>query len=126
MATGTFSMKTNFITRFFQFLIRTDRIQRFEFLLPLKYNDGTVIEQEKFNLTARELTERFDGLSEDTVHVHGVWKFAGMLYNDELMRMRIDTSDVAARSFFKLHKPIWKEHFRQLDLWITVHEIEVI
>ncbi len=119
-------MKTNFITRFFQCLIRTNRIQRFEFLLPLKYNDGTAIEHEKFNRTARELTERFDGLSEDTVRVHGVWKFAGMLYADELMRMRIDTSDSTAKSFFKLQKPIWKERFQQLDLWITVHEIEVI
>ena len=119
-------MKTNFITRFFQYLNRTERIQRFEFLLPMKYNDGTAIEQEKFNLTARELTDRFEGLSQDTVQVHGVWRFAGMLYKDELMCMRIDTNDTAARSFFKHHKPIWKERFQQLDLWITVHEIEVI
>ena len=51
-------MTTNFITRFFQCLARTKMIQRFEFLLPTKQNDGTVIEPEKFDQTALELTDR--------------------------------------------------------------------
>jgi hypothetical protein len=31
-----------------------------------------------------------------------------------------------AKAFFKTHKPLWKKRFEQLDLWITVQEIELI
>jgi hypothetical protein len=119
-------MKINFITRFFQCLAQTNPIQRFEFLLPLKYNDGTEIEPDKFNQTARQLTDRFQGLCQDLTRVHGAWRFYGTIYFDELMRLRVDTRDPKARAFFKTQKEIWKERFQQLDLWITVHEIEVI
>ena len=101
-------------------------IQRFEFLLPTKQNDGTAIESEKFDQTALELTDRFQGISQDVILVHGLWKFAGTVYPDELVRFRVDTQDRTARKFIKAHKPIWKDRFKQLDLWITVHEIEVI
>jgi hypothetical protein len=81
---------------------------------------------EKHNQTARELTDRFEALSQDSILVQGSWKYAGIVYYDELVRFRIDTCDPGARSFVKQHKAIWKERYRQLDLWITVHEIEVI
>jgi uncharacterized lipoprotein YmbA len=101
-------------------------IQRFEFLLPMTYNDGTAIESEKFDQTALELTDRFDGISQDLILVHGLWKFAKTVYSDKLLRLRVDTQDRSARKFFKAHKAIWKQRFQQIDLWITVHEIEVI
>jgi len=101
-------------------------IQRFEFLLPTKHNDGTAIESEKFDQTALELTDRFEGISQDLIQVHGLWKFADTVYSDQLVRLRIDTQDRSAREFIKVHKPIWKQRFQQLDLWITVHEIEII
>jgi hypothetical protein len=119
-------MTTNFITRFFRCLARTRMIQRFEFLLPTKQNDGTAIEVEKFNQTARELTDRFQGVSQDLILVHGLWKFGGTVYPDQLVRLRVDTEDRTARQFIEAYKPIWKQRFQQLDLWITVHEIEII
>jgi hypothetical protein len=119
-------MSTNFITRFFRSLTGTKLIRRFELLLPLKYNSGTAIEPDKFNHTARELTDRFEGLSWDLIRVHGLWTSEGQTYADELMRLRVDTADPTAKAFFKGRKPVWKERFNQLDLWITVHEIEVI
>jgi hypothetical protein len=119
-------MTTNFITRFFHCLGRTKTIQRFEFLLPTTYNDGTAIEPKKFDQTALELAHRFEGISQDLILVHGMWKFANTVYSDKLVRLRIDTQDRTARKLIKAHKPIWKERFKQLDLWITVHEIEII
>jgi hypothetical protein len=92
----------------------------------MKYNDGTDIEEEKINETTRELSSRFEGVTQDLVHTHGIWKYNGMTYYDQLLRVRIDTSDSTARAFFKAHKEIWKNRFQQLDLWITLHEIEVI
>jgi hypothetical protein len=93
--------------------------------LPLNYNDGAEIEAAKFDRTADELCDRFGGVTQDTVRVTGTWKYGGTRYRDILYRIRIDTTDRSARAFFKAHKPIWKERFRQLDIWITSHEIEV-
>jgi hypothetical protein len=119
-------MTIKFITRFFRCLGRTDPIQRFEFLLPLKYNDETAIDPALPNQTSRELSDYFEGLSQDLVRVQGIWKFAGTLYKDELIRFRVDTRNPQARAYFKSHKELWKTRFQQIDIWITLHEIEVI
>jgi len=50
----------------------------------MKYNDGTAIEPEKLNLTTRELSQRFGGVSQDLVHVHGLCR---------LRMKRIETAD---------------------------------
>lgn len=73
-----------------------------------------------------ELSDRFEGLSQDLIRVFGIWKFAGIEYKDELIRFRVDTRDPEARAYFRARKEIWKSRFRQIDIWITVHEIEVI
>ena len=119
-------MNINFITRWFRFRTRAVRTTRFEILLPLNYNDGTEIEPTKFDQTADELSERFGALTEDTVRVTGTWKYGGTRYRDTLFRMRIDTTDPGAIAFLKAKKETWKERFRQLDIWITAHEIDIL
>jgi hypothetical protein len=44
----------------------------------------------------------------------------------EIEAEKFDRTDRSARAFFKANKPIWKERFQQLDIWITSHEIDVI
>src|SRR5262249_34646973 len=106
-----------FITWFFRSRSRPGRIKRFEILLPLNYNDGSEIEAEKFDQTAEELSERFGGVTQDTVRITGTWKYGGTRYRDTLLRMRVDTDDPAARSFLEAGKSLWKERFRQIDIW---------
>ena len=118
-------MLTNLITRFFQW-IRAQWIKRFEFLLPTKYNDGTAIEPEKLNLTTRELSQRFGGVSQDLVHVHGLWQDKNEAYRDVLIRLRVDSADVKATAFLKAYKEQLKARFKQLDIWITAQQIEII
>jgi hypothetical protein len=115
-----------FITRLFRSLSRARRTRRFEILLPLNYNDGSEIEPEKFDQTNLELTDRFGGVTWDTVRITGTWKYGGARYRDELLRVRIDTTDPAATAFLKGYKGLLKERFRQIDIWITAHEIEII
>lgn len=119
-------MSIRFITRFFQFRTRPLRTKRFEILLPLNYNDGTAIEPEKIDQTAEELTERFGGTAQDTVRITGTWKYGGARYRDDLLRIRIDTSDPTATAFLKGYKELLKERMQQIDIWITAHEIEVL
>ncbi len=119
-------MSSNFLTRVFRFLIPVARTKRYEILLPLTYNDGTEIEPEKFDQTAEELSEHFGGVTQDTVRITGTWKYGGTRYRDQLLRIRIDTNDPAASVYFRTAKALWKERFRQIDIWITAHEIEII
>jgi hypothetical protein len=118
-------MLTTLVTRFFQWL-RAQRIKRFEFLLPTKYNDGTEIDPEKLNQTTRELSARFGGLAQDLVQVHGLWSHNKETYFDDLIRLRIDTPDVEAVAFLRTYKKALKNRFKQLDIWITAHTIEII
>jgi len=119
-------MIIRFLTRYFPFLIRPGRIKRFEILLPLNYNDGTLIEPEKFDKTAEELCDRFGAVTQDTVHITGTWKYGGTRYRDDLLRIRVDTSDPTAYGFIQAQKRIWKLRFQQIDIWITAYEIEII
>jgi hypothetical protein len=82
----------------------------------LNYNDGSLIEPVKFDLTSEELCDRFGGITEDTVRVRGTWKYSGTRYRDELFRIRIDTDDPTARAFFRAAKETWKERFQQIDI----------
>jgi hypothetical protein len=97
-------MTITFLTRLFRFLSRPARTKRFEILLPLTYNDGTLIEAEKFDQTAEELCNRFGGVTQDTVRITGTWKYGGTRYRDDLLRMRIDTNDPTANAFLQGQK----------------------
>ena len=119
-------MNIKFITRFFPFRSRSVRITRFEILLPLNYNNGAEIEPEKFDVTAEELSERFGGITQDTIRITGTWKYGGARYRDNLMRIRIDSNDRTAEGFLLAYKEHLKERFRQIDVWITAHEIRIL
>lgn len=100
---------------------------RFEILLPLFYNDGTPIEGDKFKLTRQELDEQFRGSSADTVPVSGHWLYQDTLYIDTLSRLWVDAPDTrTTRQFFKRFKSTLKGRFQQEDIWITVHQIEIL
>ncbi|MBI4489596.1 MAG: hypothetical protein HY694_10970 [Deltaproteobacteria bacterium] len=92
----------------------------------MNYNDGTEIEPEKFDETADELCNRFEGITMDTVQISGTWKYGGTRYRDTLIRIRIDTDDKTAPAFFKEYKETLKTRFRQIDIWITAHRLEII
>ena len=102
------------------------RTKRYEILLPLNYNDGTEVEPEKFDQTAEELSDRFGGVTQDTVRITGTWKYGGARYRDELLRIRIDSDDPEAVDYLRTCKQLLKERFQQIDIWITAHELEII
>ncbi len=61
------------------------RKRRYEMLLPLKYNDGQPIEDEKIYQTREELINRFDAISFLPGLVQGIWVYGGTRYEDELL-----------------------------------------
>jgi len=103
------------------------RLRRYEILLPLFYNDGKRIEREKFLVTHKELVEKFGATTTDTTKIVGKWIYQNQPYEDKLIRIVIDTEpsdDID--EYFRQYKELLKERFRQVDIWITRYEIEVI
>ena len=100
---------------------------RHEILLPLKYNDGTEVEAEKFQETRRELVAQFGALTMDPPSVSGLWISGEQEYQDELIRFVIDTqASPQTEEFFQEFKERLKERFRQIEVWITASPIRLI
>lgn len=100
---------------------------RYEILLPLCYNDGRAIENEKFDQTNLDLIEAFAATTADTVVAVGSWRYRGTLYQDKLLRFIIDVPGAfAADGFFRSYKETLKSRFDQIDVWITSHEIQIL
>jgi hypothetical protein len=100
---------------------------RFEILLPLFYNDGRVIEDLKFVETDDELVATFGATSTDTVVVRGHWLYQSTVYEDRLIRIRLDLEDTPENwQSMRDFKSVLKQRFEQLDIWITAHRIEIL
>lgn len=103
------------------------KLKRYEILLPLVYNDGKPIEKEKFFQTDQELVEKFGATTTDTTIAIGSWIYKGVLYKDKLIRIRVDVENIEeVRKFLEDFKETLKKRFKQLDVWITAYDIEII
>lgn len=100
---------------------------RFEILLPLRYNDGRAVPRELLAEAALEIQQRFGGVSWESQVIEGIWHQGGVQYRDNLNRIFVDAQDTQEnRRFFIELKARLKARFSQLDLWLTVHPIEVL
>jgi hypothetical protein len=100
---------------------------RFEVLLPLFYNDGRAVEDQKYLETDDELVAAFGATSTDTVVVRGHWLYQSTIYEDRLIRLRLDLGDIP-ESWQKMRdiKEVLKQRFDQIDIWISAHRIEIL
>ena len=101
--------------------------RRYEILLPTRYNDGTLVEPEKFFETQEELVAAFGALTTSPELLRGIWMQNGQRFEDHHIRLLIDVDATPEnRAFFREFKQKLKTQFRQIDLWIISYEIEVI
>jgi hypothetical protein len=100
---------------------------RFEILLPLFYNDGRAVEDQKFIETDDELVASFGATSTDSVTVRGHWLYQSTIYDDRLIRVRLDVEDMP-ENWKKMRdmKESLKQRFEQIDIWISAHRIEIL
>ncbi|MCP9450768.1 MAG: hypothetical protein NNA31_04770 [Nitrospira sp.] len=102
-------------------------VRRFEILLPLRFNDGTLVPDNAIADTLLELEQQFGALSCDTQGIHGQWRYEGQSYRDDLIRVSVDVADEPKhRHYFVEYKEQLKARFKQIDIWITTYLIEVI
>ena len=101
--------------------------RRFEILLPLQFNDGQPVPPELVADTLLELRQRFGAVSCDTQTIRGQWQHLGQVYQDNLVRVFLDAPDLPEhRDFFIAYKEQLKQRFRQVEIWLTTHPLEVL
>jgi hypothetical protein len=101
--------------------------KRYEMLLPLKYNDGRSVEDEKLYQTREELIARFDAVSFLPGVVQGTWTHEGLRYEDDLRRVVVDVDDTPeVRQFFLDYKPILCERFQQVEIYMACYPVEIL
>ena len=96
--------------------------------MPVSYNDGTPVEQEKFISTRKELLDRFSGVTFDFLPMTGYGPSPrGGVYEDEVARLVVDVEDsLENQQFFVQWKDALKERFRQTEIWMVAILLEVI
>ncbi|MDP3025846.1 MAG: hypothetical protein Q8O10_09995 [candidate division Zixibacteria bacterium] len=93
---------------------------QYDIYLPLTYNDGTAIESHKFELTRKELLEKFGGFSvlRASDLVEGWWQFGERIIRDDIRIFRVVT-DKDDEPFWKEYKERLKTRFVQKDILIV-------
>ncbi len=101
--------------------------RRYEILLPRRFNDGQRVPNRLVTETIVELRQRFGAASCETQMIRGEWQHQDEVYHDELVRLFVDVEDDPQyRQFFLELKQRLKGRFRQLDIWLTSHPIDVL
>jgi hypothetical protein len=100
--------------------------RRFEVLLPLRFNDGRDVPSEWLAEAVLEVVDRFGAASYETQKVEGHWRYGGVAYRDDLVRVVVDVPDSAEnRSWIKEFKEQWKARLEQLELWVVSYPIDI-
>ena len=100
--------------------------RRYEILLPIRYNDGALVETERLDLVLEELSERFGGLTFHLEQLRGVWLHQNQRFEESNVRLVVDVEDSPETSdFFVQYQQSLKERFRQIDIWIVSYDIRI-
>jgi hypothetical protein len=104
----------------------SNRWRRFEVLLPVRFNDGRDVPPEWLAEAVLEIVDRFGAASYETQKVEGHWRYGGVLYRDDIVRVVVDVPDSAKnREWMKDFKNRWRARLEQLELWMVSYRIEV-
>lgn len=104
----------------------TSKLRRFEIMLLLQFNDGREVPSEWMVEAVFEIVENFGAVSYETQNVEGHWRYEGVLYRDNLIKLVIDVADSEEnRNWMREFKVRWKERLEQLELWLVSYKIDV-
>jgi len=100
--------------------------RRREILAPFLYNDGSLVPEQLLVETFSELRAKFGPASWETQTVHGLWEHEGAIYRENLTRFLGTSGCSRAPGLFSRIQGKIEQRFRQLDVWITSHAVDVI
>jgi hypothetical protein len=94
-----------------------------EFLIPINYNDGTLVEDGKLIHTYDEIVERFTACSMNTSTIKGRWmnKDTKVFYDDSLRSFWIICEDTQEnKNFFNNLRITLQERFKQDSILMVI------
>ncbi|MBM4166499.1 MAG: hypothetical protein FJ218_06240 [Ignavibacteria bacterium] len=103
--------------------------RQYEIFLPILYNDGSEVEQEKFDVVEQELVERFGGVTavQRQFPLRGIWRGEKQTYLDKIVVFTVvDFSSGRSNEFFEDYKEELKHRFQQEEILITAHDLTII
>ncbi|MCW5960882.1 MAG: hypothetical protein KIS76_12030 [Pyrinomonadaceae bacterium] len=104
----------------------SNKLRRFEILLPLQFNDGRAIPDNLLAEAVLEIVENFGAASYEPQKVEGHWRHQGVLYRDNLVKIVVDAPDEEInREWMREFKARWKEKLEQLELWLVSYTIDL-
>ncbi len=102
-------------------------LRRYEIFLPRKFNDGQPVPEELVAETLLELRQEFGAVSWETQVIRGMWQHQDFVFRDDLIRVFADVADTPAnREFFRHLKEQLKVRFRQVEIWMTTYQVDVV
>ncbi len=95
-------------------------------MLPLQFNDGREIPSDFLAEAVLEIVEKFNAASYETQKVEGHWRYQGVLYRDNLVKIVVDINDTNEnREWMREFKSRWKKKTDQLELWLVSYVIDI-
>ena len=102
-------------------------MKEYDIFLPLRYNDGSLIEADKFQLLQTALLEEFAGLTYFPQVNEGFWKLGSITYRDEIVIDRVLAGDSSvARKFLLELKEQLKKDFDQEEILIVERDVDAL
>jgi hypothetical protein len=104
-------------------------MKKYEIYLPVTYNDGKKIEALKLTRIYEKLIAVFGAITVSPISApfQGTWSYGGVEFKDDIIRIEVITQETLdVTRFFKRFKQQLKRSLRQIDILITVHDIETI
>jgi hypothetical protein len=104
------------------------RARRYDLYLPLTYNDGRPVEDERFDAVERRLLAQFGGLTaqQRDFPLRGIWQGKTRLYLDQVIIMTVlDFRSRGSTRSIREFKTLLLRDFDQLEILITESPLRV-
>lgn len=102
-------------------------MKEYEIYIPVNYNDGTPVEDEKLVRVRERLLGEFKHLTYLPAENQGFWTQNSVIYRDRIVMYRVVANDVRrARRIFRKLKEDLKRELRQEEIFIVEKDVNVL
>jgi hypothetical protein len=104
-------------------------IRSIDIYLPLDYNDGRSIEENKFLAVQQELLNRYGGVTsiQRQFPLQGLWQSGSAIFQDRVVVFTVmdfqTTTSFESIKYLERLKTRLKRRFQQLEILITIQEM---
>ncbi len=99
----------------------------YDLYIPLRYNDGRVVEPELIADLKKQLHDRFGGLTFFPQQNEGLWKIGAVTFREEIVILRVLAEETrTAREFFRQLKDELKVKLSQEEVLVVERKVEIL